>query len=143
MFTPKGEQLPSSMCQHDMVDKRLWRSSFNFTFILQVNGVIDKGCQWLLRKFKLPLSLNQQLWQQKRPFLNLMSFQIFRPSPCMTYFMLLLMGLHRRFREFFLLGLPIVHSAFSNVVFYLDFDAFFFLFLFLCQVFFLYLFIYL
>jgi hypothetical protein len=39
------------------------------------------------------------------------------------------MGLHRRFRDFFLLGLPIVHSAFSNVVFYLDFDAFFFSFL--------------
>jgi hypothetical protein len=35
MFTPTGWQFPSSMCQHGMVGKGLWRtSSFDFTFIL-------------------------------------------------------------------------------------------------------------
>ncbi len=40
---------------------------------------------------------------------------------------------------FLLLGLPIVHSALSGVIFCLDFGPFFILLLFPCQVFFIYL----
>jgi hypothetical protein len=58
----------------------------------------------------------------------------------MTCFMLLVMGLSPRFLVFFLLELSIVHSALLTVVFCSDFS--FFNLLFLCGVFFLYLFIF-
>jgi hypothetical protein len=72
------------------------------------------------------------------------TFQGFWPSPCTICFVLLVMGLGPRFRDFSSKGSPIVHSALWGVVFCLDFSPFlFFLLLFPCQVFFLYLSIYL
>jgi hypothetical protein len=39
MFTLAGKRLFSSMCQHGMVNEELWRSSFDYMFILMVKGV--------------------------------------------------------------------------------------------------------
>lgn len=47
-----------------------------------------------------PLFYVKQLWQQERPFLGLVSFQIFHPSLCTIYFMLLVMNLGPRFCVF-------------------------------------------
>ncbi len=69
----------------------------------------------------------------ERSLLGLVSFQVFRPSPCMTCFVLLDMGLGPRFHDFFSLKAP--HCA-LDVVLCLDFDPFFFLLLFRCHVFF-------
>jgi hypothetical protein len=76
----------------------------------------------------LPLSLSciGQLWQQERPLLSSVSFQVFRPSPWMTCFVLLTMSLGLKFSVFFLLGLPIVGCALLGVIFCLNFGPFFF-----------------
>jgi hypothetical protein len=88
MFTLVGEQLPSLMCQHGMVNKGLQCPP-----LLIIRSFIGKECQWLFKKFKSPLSCIKQLWQHERPLLGMVSFQVFHPSPCTTCFMLLLMGL--------------------------------------------------
>ncbi len=51
-------------------------------------------------------------------------------------------GLSPKFHVFFLLRLFVVHFALLNVVFCFDFNPFFYILLFRCQVFFLCLFIY-
>ncbi len=123
------------MCQHGMVNKRLYKSSF-FDYIY-IN-FIGRNCQWLFIKFKLPLSCIGQLWYEGRPLLNLVSFQIFRSSPCTTCFVLLIMRLDPKFRVF---PLRAPHCAFYVFRCGLLFELWYFLFLLLfsCQVFFLYL----
>ncbi len=68
---------------------------------------IGKGCPWLFKKFKLSLFCNGQLCQQERPLLGLVSFQVFRPSPYTTCFMLLVMGLDTKFLDFSSQGSPL------------------------------------
>jgi hypothetical protein len=81
----------------------------------------------------------------ERPLLGLISFQVFRTSPCMTYFVSMMMGLGPRFQVlgfmFSLIRLPIVQSTLWGVVFCFDFGPFCFLLLFPCGVLFLYLFL--
>ncbi len=68
----------------------------------------------------------RQLWQQERPLLTVVSFHFFAHLLAMTCFVLLVMGLGLRFRDFFLLlGLPILDSMLLGVVFCLDFKPFF------------------
>jgi hypothetical protein len=43
---------------------------------------------------------DRRLWQKERPLLGLVSFLVFRPFPCTTCFILLVMGLGLRFHEF-------------------------------------------
>jgi hypothetical protein len=38
---------------------------------------ISRGCQWLFKEFRSPLSWVKQLWQQERLLIGLVSFQVF------------------------------------------------------------------
>jgi hypothetical protein len=42
----------------------------------------------------------RSLQHHERPLLGLVSFQVFHPSPCMTCFVLLVMGLGPTFHDF-------------------------------------------
>jgi hypothetical protein len=61
---------------------------------------IGKEYRWLFSEFKQSLSCDGQLWQYERPFLGLVSFQVFCSSFCTTCFVLLAMGLGPKFLDF-------------------------------------------
>jgi hypothetical protein len=77
------------------------RRALEVLFLLLYIHFIGRGCQWLSKEFKLPISCIKQLWQLERFFLGLVSFQVFCPSFCTTCFMLVVMGSGARFLIFY------------------------------------------
>ncbi len=134
MFTLASRRLPSLMCQHGMVNEDLWRSSsFDYMFILQVEDV--NGSLESLGHHYLALGNcgnTRGLFQAWCPS---------RFSPISLHNLLFTTsdGFRSQVQCFLLIELAIVHSALWGVIFCLDFSPFFFLLLFPCWVFFLYL----
>jgi hypothetical protein len=106
-----------------------------------LQGCCTGGCWVHIISQKSCNILHWQLWQQERPLLGLVSFQV----SCSSRFCFVLTddGFRSKVSGFVLLGLLIVRFAFTSVVFCSNFSPLLFLLLFPCQVFFVYLFIYL
>jgi len=101
------------------------RRALEVSLFLLFIHFIGTSCLWLSREF--------------RPSLGEASSKLGVITSFLPISLLLVIGLSLRFHVFYSLGLPNMHSAVSSVIFCLDFSPFFFLLLFPCWVFFLYL----
>ncbi len=82
LLTPKCQR--KTITSHPLTQTLMMKGYIHF---------IGRWCQWLFKEFRSPLSWVKQLWQQERPLIGLVSFQLcFWLSPYFICFVLLVMG---------------------------------------------------